>query len=72
MATRTRSKELLVLGRLRTGTLFKVTESRQIGVVVLTVEAVYQIGTAKADRGRKIKIRDLAGLRKRGTGFVYE
>lgn len=62
----------MVLGQLRTRMLFKVAEPQQIGDVAPTVEGVYEIGTAKADHGRKIKIYDLAGLRKRGTGFVYE
>jgi hypothetical protein len=62
----------LSLGQLRTGTLFKVVQTQQVGEHTLTVEGVYQIGVAKADHGRNIRILDLAGMRKIVNGFKFE
>jgi hypothetical protein len=61
----------LTLSQLQKRALFKVTKSLKIGDAELTVEGVYEIGTAKADYGRSIKVHDLAGVRKIGTSFTH-
>jgi hypothetical protein len=60
----------LVLAQLRRGTLFKVAEPLPADTN-LTLEGVYEIDTAKADHGRSVRVRDLAGMRQSGMGFSH-
>jgi hypothetical protein len=55
-----------VLGQLKTGSVFKVTEAHQIGDTSLTLDGVYRVATAKADHGQAVKIYDLSTTRMTG------
>ena len=67
---RRKYKGPLVLADLKRRTLSKVAEEKVIGKVALSPDAIYQISTAKADRGRNVEITDVRTWRMMADGSV--
>jgi hypothetical protein len=62
-----RTKKLLLIN-LTKGTVFKVTETQQVGNVTLTLDGIYRVSVARADHGKTIRIVDLATIRRLALG----
>lgn len=60
----------LLLSQVGSGKMFKLTGTHQVDNVVLTTTGVYRVATAKADRGRIMRIYDVTTTRLTALGSL--